>query len=134
MARTVEDATLCLGTIVGKDSRDEASQNIPKVIKDYSPYLKKDGLQGKKIAYYNIEARYQESERKNQVDPIFSLVHQALSDMESQGAEIIEIDNISEPHVFRDSFEIMLYEYKDCLLYTSPSPRDATLSRMPSSA
>ena len=25
-------------------------------------------------------------------------------------------------------------EPKDCLLYTSPSPRDATLSRMPSSA
>ena len=25
-------------------------------------------------------------------------------------------------------------EHKDCLLYTSPSPRDATLSRMPSSA
>ena len=24
--------------------------------------------------------------------------------------------------------------YEDCLLYTSPSPRDATLSRMPSSA
>ena len=25
-------------------------------------------------------------------------------------------------------------QYKACLLYTSPSPRDATLSRMPSSA
>ena len=25
-------------------------------------------------------------------------------------------------------------QYNDCLLYTSPSPRDATLSRMPSSA
>ena len=25
-------------------------------------------------------------------------------------------------------------EYSSCLLYTSPSPRDATLSRMPSSA
>ena len=25
-------------------------------------------------------------------------------------------------------------DYEDCLLYTSPSPRDATLSRMPSSA
>ena len=25
-------------------------------------------------------------------------------------------------------------EHGDCLLYTSPSPRDATLSRMPSSA
>ena len=27
-----------------------------------------------------------------------------------------------------------LRKYKVCLLYTSPSPRDATLSRMPSSA
>ena len=27
-----------------------------------------------------------------------------------------------------------VYEAMDCLLYTSPSPRDATLSRMPSSA
>ena len=26
------------------------------------------------------------------------------------------------------------YNYMSCLLYTSPSPRDATLSRMPSSA
>ena len=26
------------------------------------------------------------------------------------------------------------YLFMDCLLYTSPSPRDATLSRMPSSA
>ena len=26
------------------------------------------------------------------------------------------------------------YQYPACLLYTSPSPRDATLSRMPSSA
>ena len=26
------------------------------------------------------------------------------------------------------------FEYMDCLLYTSPSPRDGTKSRMPSSA
>ena len=31
-----------------------------------------------------------------------------------------------------DSVEV--YEYWDCLLYTSPSPRDGLLSRMPSSA
>ena len=29
---------------------------------------------------------------------------------------------------------IDVYQYYGCLLYTSPSPRDATLSRMPSSA
>ena len=31
-----------------------------------------------------------------------------------------------------DNFE--LGDFESCLLYTSPSPRDATLSRMPSSA
>ena len=43
----------------------------------------------------------------------------------------------------RNGFEIKLEDlhvngdqavFNDCLLYTSPSPRDATLSRMPSSA
>ena len=31
-------------------------------------------------------------------------------------------------------FERMSRQYNDCLLYTSPSPRDRTRSRMPSSA
>ena len=30
--------------------------------------------------------------------------------------------------------EITLFEFQDCLLYTSPSPRDQRGSRMPSSA
>ena len=35
----------------------------------------------------------------------------------------------------RDENPKAVYEWcQDCLLYTSPSPRDATLSRMPSSA
>ena len=34
----------------------------------------------------------------------------------------------------RDSKYILYVQDKGCLLYTSPSPRDATLSRMPSSA
>ena len=33
-----------------------------------------------------------------------------------------------------DGFLDQLRQRIDCLLYTSPSPRDATLSRMPSSA
>ena len=37
--------------------------------------------------------------------------------------------------VFYSHYQFMLVAvYGDCLLYTSPSPRDATLSRMPSSA
>ena len=44
--------------------------------------------------------------------------------------------NITEPALKEQvvEFEKMLKQYGGCLLYTSPSPRDATLSRMPSSA
>ena len=34
----------------------------------------------------------------------------------------------------KDHVSILRSTYYSCLLYTSPSPRDATLSRMPSSA
>ena len=37
-------------------------------------------------------------------------------------------------HQWVDESAFMSYDIEACLLYTSPSPRDATLSRMPSSA
>ena len=49
----------------------------------------------------------------------------SLDDFRGQPV-ILEWTNHECPYVVR--------HYKDCLLYTSPSPRDATLSRMPSSA
>ena len=47
---------------------------------------------------------------------------------------IDEKDNYDEALVCYDSPRNLESNYKGCLLYTSPSPRDATLSRMPSSA
>ena len=50
----------------------------------------------------------------------------------------LETARSSTPAYFRDklyaAFKIIIGKTNDCLLYTSPSPRDATLSRMPSSA
>ena len=48
------------------------------------------------------------------------------------GGEIdgVQLDSIKDAK----SLVIASYGVGDCLLYTSPSPRDATLSRMPSSA
>ena len=64
-----------------------------------------------------------------------------------QQAQYDELDKypVMPPHAFarvvRDKQTLnILYQIieppmtKNCLLYTSPSPRDATLSRMPSSA
>ena len=39
------------------------------------------------------------------------------------------IDNVLE-----EKSNITFVDYQDCLLYTSPSPRDGQISRMPSSA
>ena len=53
--------------------------------------------------------------------------------------EVLSIDDISTPVTirFKSNIEnyINLYDnFSGCLLYTSPSPRDRTRSRMPSSA
>ena len=58
----------------------------------------------------------------------------------AEKARAIDIQNSGKwPHLWRvvgkySNISIFDVESNDCLLYTSPSPRDATLSRMPSSA
>ena len=47
----------------------------------------------------------------------------------SQPDQLYDPQHASNVHV-----HIYMYTTHTCLLYTSPSPRDATLSRMPSSA
>ena len=49
--------------------------------------------------------------------------------------KILELDEApKEGNGKQINLEHPYTEWKYCLLYTSPSPRDATLSRMPSSA
>ena len=48
---------------------------------------------------------------------------------------LISITILLLVHHYKNTFdELSVASYKDCLLYTSPSPRDGLLSRMPSSA
>lgn len=108
MARTVRDAAICLGVLVGIDSTDEktlASQG--RFYKDYTQFLKDDGLWNKRIGLYQIPLG-----RNFKVD---TLMYQAVAFMRSQGAEIIDINEISSGDVGNYSFEVMLYEYKDGL-------------------
>ena len=52
-----------------------------------------------------------------------------LGEIDPLGALADEDVEVIEPEVDQLFFELMI-----CLLYTSPSPRDGLLSRMPSSA
>ena len=47
--------------------------------------------------------------------------------------DVFDLEWATDPRVSPDG-KTIVYVRKSCLLYTSPSPRDATLSRMPSSA
>ena len=94
-----------------------------------------------------IEARYYEAISED-------LLKGALTQLQAAGAEVVKVNvpgALEIPHVISyaekaragyDGYvalgcvirgETTHYDYV-CLLYTSPSPRDATLSRMPSSA
>ena len=48
------------------------------------------------------------------------------------GTPLLKADRYADKAGVKDATILTKLEY--CLLYTSPSPRDATLSRMPSSA
>ena len=57
------------------------------------------------------------------------------TDVEGPCGDVVRIDAVRQVVMMRAILgrEAEVRE-KTCLLYTSPSPRDATLSRMPSSA
>tara|TARA_R110001592_G_scaffold46965_1_gene149252 strand:+ start:327 stop:1925 length:1599 start_codon:yes stop_codon:yes gene_type:complete len=108
MARTVTDAAICLGVLTGIDPADEktlASQE--KFYKDYTQFLKEDGLRGKRIGFYQTPLG-----KNYKVDTLMS---KAVDFMKRQGAEIININEISSADVGGYSFQVMLYEYKDGL-------------------
>jgi len=108
MARTVTDAAICLGAMVGIDSSDEKTlASRGKYYDDYTQFLNEDGLKGKKIGFYT-------KPRGNHFK-LDELMNAAVDFLKSQGAEIIEIDQIAAAEVGNQSFEIMLFEYKDGL-------------------
>lgn len=108
MARTVTDATICLGALVGIDPSDDKTQlSEGHAYSDYTPFLKKDGLRGKRIGFYTAPLG-----NNYKVD---TLMYETLEVLRSEGAEIIELEKISDGTMGKHSFIVMLYEYKDGL-------------------
>ena len=50
------------------------------------------------------------------------------------GRSVEDVALLAKILIKKDNYDTATVHYSSCLLYTSPSPRDATLSRMPSSA
>ncbi len=108
MGRTVTDVAITLGAMIGVDSADQKTlTSAGNYLIDYTPYLKADGLRGKRIGLLKKDMGFHA-----RVD---SLMKQAVADLKSQGAEVIELDYSMEGKVHGSSFTVMLYEFKDGL-------------------
>ncbi|MCB0497658.1 MAG: amidase [Cyclobacteriaceae bacterium] len=108
MARSVRDAAICLGTMTGIDSADSKTlASEGHYFKDYTQFLKKDGLKGKRIGFYtgSVGTDYK----------VDTLLYHTVDFLKSQGAEVIEIDKIYDRNAGGQSFQVLLYEFKDGL-------------------
>jgi len=109
MARTVADAATALGLLTAQDNADDATLNPSrKALNDYRPFLNAKGLEGKRIGYYTKPLSKDSSEHSE-------IMREALKDIRAQGAIIIEIDTIIHRQASRNSFTVLLYEFKDGL-------------------
>ncbi|WHY87430.1 amidase family protein [Neobacillus novalis] len=105
MTRTVEDAAILLNVLCGKDRRDPITNTNPFDGFDFTEFLLKDGLKGKRIgiaAEGFIELLSKEKQ---------TVVAAALEVLKTSGAEVIE--NIVIPSAKAAwKYDVLTYEFK----------------------
>jgi len=109
MARTVTDAAILLGALTGVDENDTVTKSSEgKAEKDYTKYLDANGLQGKRIG---IEKSF----LKNH-EAVDALLQQAIDQLKSKGAEIVEVDFLKTVKgIGDDEYKVLQFEFKDGL-------------------
>ncbi len=83
MARTVEDASLLLGALVGFDPHDPTTKGEGCFFSDYTQFLDADGLKGARIGIPR-EVYFESSPKANMI------ADSAIAKMKELGAEIID--------------------------------------------
>lgn len=108
MARTVTDAATALGTMVGVDSSDSKTlESEGNYHSDYTQFLNADGLEGKRIGLWtgSLGGHFR----------VDTLMHETVRLLESKGATIVEVDQITQENAGGASFQVLLFEFKDGL-------------------
>ncbi len=109
MARTVQDAAILLGAGIGVDEADPITKtSAGKSLTDYTPFLKRDGLKGKRIGV--------EKSHFTENPDLVALLRSAIATMEAQGAVIVEVDVLGALKLLGHSeYQVLLYEFKEGL-------------------
>jgi amidase len=124
MARNVTDVAIALGTMVGVDPADDKTPaSEGNFHTDYTQFLNEDGLSGKRIGLWtgSLGGHFR----------VDTLMHETVRLLKEKGAEIIEVEQISEENAGGDSYQIMLFEFKNGLnKYFESLGEDAPVNNM----
>lgn len=106
MCRTVTDAAILLGALVGIDSRDDATRaSSGKSFADYTKSLDANGLRGARIGVARKSFGFN--------DGVDRLMNDCIDIIKKRGATIIDPADIPTQGKFDDSeLEVLLYEFK----------------------
>ncbi|RFF31837.1 amidase [Wenzhouxiangella sediminis] len=104
MTRTVRDAAVLLGVLAGEDPADDKTVGDAIVRhSDYTQFLDAGALEGKRLGLWTGP-----TEQNHRVK---ALTRQAAAALESAGAEIVEIETITEENIGGDALNVLLYEF-----------------------
>ena len=104
MARTVTDAAMLLGAIVGHDKADAVTSQASQGQKDYTKFLDKDGLRGARIG---VARQFLGKDAK--VNAIYETHFQVLKD---SGATLIDVTFPTVADFGKDETAVLQYEFK----------------------
>ncbi|MEK6480024.1 amidase [Catalinimonas sp. 4WD22] len=106
MARSVADAVVMLGTMTAVDTKDPATQvEGRKALTDYTPYLDKKGLAGKRIGIWRGAMGFHEG--------VDALQEDAFELMREQGATLVDVEKVqADESLGNAGFQVLLYEFK----------------------
>lgn len=104
MCRTVADAAAVLSAVVGTDPTDAITSQASKGAADYTKFLNKDGLKGKRIGV--MRQYFGTNERLDH------LMESQIEILKNGGATVVDV-TIADFGKFGDAeFEVLLYEFK----------------------
>ncbi len=104
MARTVADAAILLGALVGADKNDSITSQAGKGAKDYTRFLDRDGLRGARVGVGR-----QVFGKDAKVD---ALVEPRLQAFKDGGATLVDVEFPTFGKFGDAEFEVLLYEFK----------------------
>lgn len=110
MTRTVADAAILLNAMVGADPADAVTANAKdKIAKDYTSFLDKNALKGKRIGV-------EQSFLKGRQEEVVALYQKTIDRLKELGATIVPVELVKETDPLGEAeFQVLLYEFKDGL-------------------